>query len=63
MTWIITTTTNNLKTQLNVMFFFSFCLVYETRYEKIKPKIDAAKLDDCKELRFHVPSRTDYFTR
>jgi len=45
------------------MFFFSFCLVYETRYEKIKPKIDAAKLDDCKELRFHVPSRTDYFTR
>jgi hypothetical protein len=38
-------------------------LVTDIRYEKIKPKYDATLLDDCKELRFHIPGSSDYFTR
>jgi hypothetical protein len=37
--------------------------VEEIRYEKIKPRFDATTLDECKELRFHVPANSDYFTR
>lgn len=54
---------------INLLYFFDydvsllFCTVHDVRYEKIKPKFDAANLDDCKELRFHIPSNSDYFTR
>jgi hypothetical protein len=37
--------------------------VQEVRYEKIPAQFDAATLDESKEIRFHIPANSDYFTR
>ena len=48
---------------LLLFFLMGLGAVEEIRYEKIKPRFDATTLDECKELRFHVPANSDYFTR
>ena len=35
----------------------------EVRYEKILPQLDTANVADCTEMKFVVPSSSDYFTR
>jgi len=46
-----------------IIFNIYLFSVEDIRYEKIKPQLDTATLNDCTEMKFIVPPSSDYFTR
>lgn len=48
---------------IGALWLYRLSLVQEIRYERIKPTFDGNTLADAKDIHFHVPPNTDYFTR